>query len=135
MQRIRDWREVSTFSLEKKTPIVVMVDQEDCPYCHQVENEFIAALLADDQWAEKAIFGKISIDAGETIIDHTGQSVSTRAFLSSYQPDFTPTILYLDKDLQSLSDPLIGLSTPDYYGYYLEQGIQAALEELRGSAN
>lgn len=134
LKQIKDWQAVVAESSAQRVPILVMVDQEDCPFCHRVEHEFLAALMANEDWREKAIYGKISIDYGETIVNGDGKTVATREFLKDYQPDFTPTILYLDAALNPLADPIIGLSTPDYYGYYLEQGLVQAIDRLAGAS-
>ena len=130
MQRIDNWQEVSARASAEKTPIVVMVDQEDCPYCERAEEEFFSALLANETWRNRAIYGKISLDYLETIIDKNGASIATRKFLKPYKADLTPTVLFLDSEGRELSERIIGLPTPDYYLFYLEQAIDHAWQAL-----
>ena len=118
--------------MSNRLPVVVMVDQEDCPFCERVEDEFFSALLASENWHERAIYGKVSLDYPETIIDSDGSSIATRKFLKPYKTNLTPTILFLDAEGRELSDKMIGLSTPDYYLYYLEQAIDNAWRALNG---
>ncbi len=131
MAKIQNWLEVAAQIRRQNIPAVILIDQEDCPYCRKVEGEFIAGLVASGELDGQAVFGKISIDAGETIVNQEGDTVSTRDFLAGLNTSFTPTILFLDGEKNELVEKMIGLSTPDYYGFYLEQSIKKAIETLR----
>ena len=130
MNKITDWQSISEQSRKNRVPVVIMVDQEDCPYCYRVENEYFAAIFANGELSDQALFGKISIDYGETIVVEGGEAISTREFLDEYNPDFTPTILFLDDKKKELVDKIIGLTTPDFYGYYLEAANREAYKKL-----
>jgi len=130
MKTIKNWAETSQKAQDKKIPVVIMVDQEDCPYCRRVESEFFAAIFANGELTDKAVFGKISIDHGETIIDGAGTEISTREFLSVYQTSLTPTVLFLSSEQVELSEKMVGLMTPDFYGFYLEQSIKNAIAAI-----
>ena len=128
MKKLTDWESIADRAASQKIPVVLMVDQEGCPYCRRVESEFFAAIFAGGEYENRAIFGKISIDEGEIITSAEGD-VSTRDFLRGYDAGFTPTILFLDADKNQLIEKMVGLTTPDYYGFYLEKAIKAAIEK------
>jgi len=130
MKTINSWLDISQRAKQSNLPVVIMVDQEDCPFCRRVESEFFAAIFANGELTEQAIFGKISIDAGETIVDASGAEISTRSFLIPYETNLTPTILFLNSEKKELSEKMIGLMTPDFYGFYLEQSIKKAIAAL-----
>ncbi|MCY4148056.1 MAG: thioredoxin fold domain-containing protein [Gammaproteobacteria bacterium] len=132
MEKITNWSRITSQANDSGHVVVVMVDQEDCPYCREVEKEFFSAILAGGQYQGIVSIGKISIDAGETIIDQDGQEVSTREFLAEYETNWTPTVLFLDHQKREVADRLTGLLTPDYYVYYLERSINSA---IRNSQN
>ena len=134
METITNWLKTAAASNKTRSPVVLMVDQEDCPYCRRVEGEFFAGILASGEFSGKAIFGKISIDDGEYIVDQHGERVSTRSFLDKLNTNFTPTILFLDGERNELVDKMIGMSTPDFYGYYLERAISQAIAAMRQAA-
>ena len=129
MKKLTDWKIISDRAATLKVPVVLMVDQEDCPYCRRVESEFFAAIFAGGEYKNQVIFGKISIDEGEMISSSEG-SISTRDFLRGYDAGFTPTILFLDADKNQLIEKMVGLTTPDYYGFYLEKAIRAAIDKV-----
>ena len=130
MQTITNWKEISALSKQKQIPIVIMVDQEDCPYCDKVESEFFAAILAGKEFDDKAIIGKMSLDDGHYVVTETNEKMPSREFLHAFAADFTPTILFLDSEANELVEKMVGLSTPDYYGYYLEKAIKLSYQRL-----
>ena len=132
MKKINDWAAVSAAARENRLPLIILVDQEDCPYCRQVEGEFFAAILAGGEYDNRALFGKISLDAGEYISLAEGERVSTREFLQPFKASLTPTVLFLDADGNQLLESLVGLTTPDFYGFYLEQSIRQAQALVKG---
>jgi hypothetical protein len=55
-----------------------------------------------------------------------------RKFTSEHGIRMVPTVMLFDKNGKQLGKPLVGLTTVDYYGYYLDQAIDAALAQVRG---
>ena len=133
MDIIENWPEISTLARQHRVPVVVMVDQLDCPYCRIVEGEYFAAIFASGEFDDRAIFGKISLDAGKYIINESGRKTATRKFLEKYKANLTPTILFLDSEQNQLVEKMVGLLTPDYYLYYLEAAIKKAHQLVTSS--
>ena len=127
LPHIADWPALAARAQAASKPVVLLIEQAVCPFCRTVEDEFFAAILAAGPLRRQALFGKISIDEGATIRDQNGRLVGTRDFLSDYQAGLTPTVLFLDHAKTQVADKIIGLLTPDFYGFYLEQGISAAI--------
>ena len=134
MNKLENWQQTSQIAKQKKRPVVLMVDRSDCPYCRRVEGEFFSAIFASGQFDERAIFAKISIDSGETVISGTGEVIATQAFLAPYKASLTPTVLFIDGDKAELAEKIIGLTTPDYYGFYLERSINQAIARVNSPA-
>jgi thioredoxin-related protein len=127
MDKINDWAAASEQARQARVPLVILVDQTDCPYCRRVEGEYFSAILAGGEFAGKALFGKISLDSGEYISLSGDQRVPTREFLSPFfRTGLTPTVLFLDAEGNQLVENMVGLTTPDFYGFYLEQSIRRA---------
>ncbi|NKB77147.1 MAG: thioredoxin fold domain-containing protein [Gammaproteobacteria bacterium] len=132
MKKVENWQVISKLAKDAGQPIILLIDQSDCPFCRRVESEFFAAIFAGGEFSERAIFGKVSIDEGETIVNKKGDQISTREFLSPYSSDFTPTVLFIDGEKNELVERMVGLMTPDYYGYYLEKSIEKAISLVLG---
>lgn len=133
MDKIDNWKAATESARLGRNPLVIMIDQEDCPYCRIVEGEFFSAILASGEFDGKVIFGKISLDAGEFITLPDGNRVSTWDFLQPFfTAGLTPTVIFLDPDGNELVERMVGLSTPDFYGFYLERSIRKARALLNG---
>lgn len=132
MEKIDNWEVATRNARERNLPLVILVDQADCPYCRVVEGEFFAGILASGEYRDKALIGKISLDAGEFITLPGGRREPTRDFLLPFEAGLTPTVLFLDAEGNELVDKMIGLLTPDFYGFYLEQSIRRAHTLLNG---
>lgn len=130
LEIIEDWQQLSSKSRANNLPIIVMIDQEDCPFCRRVEGEFFAAIFASGEFDDQALFGKMSINAGDSVIDQDGRTVLVESFLADLNTNFTPTILFLDADKTELTKKMVGLSTPDFYGFYLERAIKKSIKAL-----
>ena len=59
MQKISNWEEISAQARTERMPVVIMVDQDHCPYCRRVEDEFFAAIFASGEYNDRVLFGKI----------------------------------------------------------------------------
>ncbi len=67
----------------------------------------------------------------EKIKISNGEVISTRRFLIDYDATFTPTILFLDGEKHQLVEKIVGLTTADFYGFYLEKAIDEAIVKLK----
>lgn len=132
MDTIDNWKAVAESARRGRMPVVILIDQADCPYCRVVEGEFFSAILAGGEFDNKAVFGKISLDPGEYITLSDGDRVPTRDFLQPFTTGLTPTVIFIDADGNELVERMIGLTTPDFYGVYLERSIRKARAVLNG---
>ena len=128
---VTDWKSLSARAESEGKPVIIMVDQDHCPYCRRVEDEFFASIFAEGVLPEIALFGKISIDEGERIKDENGEIVGTREFLGSYDTGFTPVVLFLNHNKEEVAERIVGMLTPDFYGFYLEQAIRSAVDAVK----
>lgn len=114
----------------RHVPILVMAGAPDCIYCQRVLNEFLIPMSRNADYQAKVILRRIETRSGHSLVDFSGKTVSHDAFARAHHIKFTPTILLLGPDGQELAEPLVGLSTPDYYGAFLDQAIDSAREKL-----
>ena len=114
-------------SREANRPIVALLTSAYCGYCEIVKQEVFQHITTDP----RIILREISIDENTKLVDFDGSQTTHRRFARSRQMAFTPTVLFLDADGQSLADPLEGVANIDYYGFYLEKSIKRSVEALR----
>ena len=131
VEEIRDFTRLASHSDEKRLPILLMFSAEHCTYCERLEEDFLKPMLRSGEYEDKVLIRKIKIDGYGNIVDFDGKQVSIDAFASRYHVYVTPTVAFLDSTGAQLAPKRVGLSTPDFYGGYLDQSINAALDVLR----
>lgn len=111
-------------------PLVVMFSRRDCGYCRRLETEQFVPLLRSGEYAERIVIRKLSLDAGQRVIDMSGIDVDTGKIADRYGVDVTPTVLLLGPQGQELAEPLVGMGLPDFYWAYLQRAIREAEDRL-----
>lgn len=115
----------------KQVPILILFVAPNCPYCERVKREFLLPMQRNPEYANKVIFRQLFQKSRSTLLDFDGKTTSHSLFAKQHQIKFTPTVKLFDADGGALTDPLVGLSTPDFYGAYLDASIDEALGKIR----
>jgi thiol-disulfide isomerase/thioredoxin len=108
-----------------------MFSAEHCTYCEKLEEDFLKPMLRSGDYDDRVLIRKVKIDGFGTIRDFDGNKVDAEAFADRYKVYVTPTVVFIDGDGAQLARKRVGLSTPDFYGGYLDQSIDTALDVLR----
>jgi len=116
---------------ERRLPILLVVAASDCPYCVQLEEDFLKPMLISGDYDDRVIIRKIEIDQADLLRDFDGRLVTPSELADRYRASLTPTMLFLDPQGRELVERMVGLTTPDFFGGYLDQAIDAAREALR----
>jgi thioredoxin-related protein len=128
---VTDLWQLSQQAKAAKLPVVMMFTSDHCPYCVTVEEDFLIPMLISGDYRNKALISKFKIDEYPQVIDFDGQSVPTHIIKNRYNIYLTPTVVFLDYKGRELSPRRIGLTTPDYYGGYLDLSIDESLQKCR----
>jgi thioredoxin-related protein len=110
-----------------KRPILVFFAAESCPYCHAVETLYLTPLYNGGAYTDKLLIRVVRVERDARVRDFAGRSTTHAAFAESYGVKLTPVVKLLDANGKELVPALIGYSSPDFYGAYLEQSIDAAI--------
>lgn len=124
-----------TFEDATKLPqnklLVLLTEISNCPYCSQIKEQFLGPLSLAAEFGPYITIASINLESSEKLIGFDGKSVTQDKWAQQMGVDFSPTVLILDpKTGQRLTDDLVGLATPDFYGFYLEQNINKAKQSL-----
>ncbi len=117
-------------SKSRNIPIMMMFSSDDCRYCLIVEEDFLIPMLISGDYTNRVMITKFKIDSNLPVVDFNGGVTTAEAIQSRYKINMTPTILYLDATGHELVEKQVGLTTPDYYGGYLDMSIDEALKKL-----
>lgn len=109
-----------------KIPMLLFIHASYCPYCQVVDSNFIQPMVNDPAYQGKLIVRRIEIDAPLSIIDRQGNKESNVHFAQRLGVRLVPVVAFFGPDGHAIGDPITGVTVPDFYPYYLQQGIDLA---------
>ncbi len=118
-------------SKKGRLPILLFFEREDCPYCERALREYLVP-YAQEEWKGKAIFRQVAIDRTLPVRDFDGTLTTHRAVAARYGVVLSPTVLIVDPRGAPLAEPIVGLTTLDFYGAYVQGALAAGARKLRG---
>ena len=134
VQTLTDLRADAVLAQRQRIPILIAFFASYCEWCERVEQEFLRPMLLSGDYTDKVIIRKLDTDGYGKIIGLDGKAVAPGQF--SYQHDayLTPTLIFVDHRGRELSERMIGLTTPEMYGGYLDNAIDHALSAYRSQS-
>lgn len=76
-------------------------------------------------------FRQVTIDDGKSLVDFDGKTIENGVFAKNQKSTFTPTVILVNDKGQLLGDPLIGISSVDFYAAYVDALAKKAIDEMR----
>jgi len=131
----RDLAAESQVAQAKRMPVMVLFMSPQCPYCEQVLKEFLLPMQHNPGYRDKVVMRQIVIDSNAKLIDFAGHTTTHAQFAAQNKIKLVPTIKMFDARGRELTEPLVGLLTPDFYGSYLDQIIDEALAKVRNGSS
>lgn len=128
---VKDLAAVGKQADQRRLPILLMFSAEHCTYCEKLEEDFLKPMLRSGDYDDKVLIRKLRIDGFGKVRDFEGKQVAAADFADRYSVFVTPTVVFIDGNGMELAKKRVGLSTPDFYGSYLDQSIDEALNILR----
>ena len=116
--------------LQPQQLLLVLASRHDCSYCSLIRNDFLYPMSQNPGYQKKLIIRELKIDENKKIIDFDGRPVAVKELARRYNASLTPTLMFLDKTGKQLTKNHVGITTPEFFGFYLDQSIEAALEHL-----
>jgi len=130
----RDLQRDAELARKKNGVVLVMFSGEYCGYCERVLKEFLIPMSRNPEYQKKLVMRRVDNTGLTTVKDFDGNVEDHRQFTAEQGVGMVPTVMLFDRNGKPLGKPLVGLTTVDYYGYYLDQAIDAALAKVRGGA-
>lgn len=119
---------------QSTVPILVIFEEDDCPYCAVVKRDYLVPLMDVPDRRRRLLIRTINRDANTSVHGFDGHAMSHREFAQQQGISFVPTLRFFDHAGRQLVPDLVGLMTEDFYGHYLARAIdeaQAALSRRR----
>ena len=130
VETTRDLQADARLAREQGVPLLLMFSAPYCEYCQRMEEDFLQPMLVSGDYDGRVLIRKLSLSPGARVEDFDGRRVYAEKIASRYRVWVTPTVVFLDGDGRELTERLVGLSTPDFFGGYLDQAIESAGAEL-----
>jgi thioredoxin-related protein len=112
-------------------PVLVAFVGDHCSYCERVLNEFLIPMSRNPDYQGKVVMRRIETSSERSLRDFSGAKSSHSRFASGYDIYLVPTVALFDGKGNLLGKPLVGLTTVDYYGLYLDERIDQAVAKVR----
>lgn len=132
---ISDLSKEARLAREKQIPILILFSAPGCAYCRRVREEILIPTTFNADYDDKVILLEVESGHQDKIIDFDGRTITSADFIFKHKVGFAPTVKFFDAKGREVADPIIGLVTVDYYGGFMDQGIDKATARIRAKSN
>lgn len=102
-----------------------------CSYCETALKEFLIPMSGNADYLTKVVMRQVESTGFRDLKDFQGRKVSHRKFAGENGARLTPTVMIFDGEGRQLAKPVVGVTTLDYYGFYLDQAIDQGVAKIR----
>ena len=117
----------------RRIPLLVLFSEAGCQWCARARQEFLLPMQRNPEYDAKVIMREVGVDSSAALVDFAGRKTTQAEFARSHRVLMVPTVVLLGSRGETLAEPLVGFRVADYYGYHLDQRIDAALAQVRGN--
>ncbi|MDH5425347.1 MAG: thioredoxin fold domain-containing protein [Gammaproteobacteria bacterium] len=110
-------------------PVLLEFSMHGCSFCEQIESEVLRPMLISGDYDKKVMLRKVMIDEDTVITDFNGKKITYDELASRYKIYVTPTLILLHGNGKAMGIEMVGVTTIDFYGAYLDQAIDDALKQ------
>jgi thioredoxin-related protein len=112
-------------------PLLLEFASDSCEYCVLLEEEVLKPLLRNRDYDQLVLVRKVTLDGAPRLRDFDGQRVNAAGLAERYRITVMPTLIFVDGRGSELAERMVGVTTLELYGGYLDQALATASETLR----
>ena len=124
--KLESLRDSAELAVRKGYPLVLMVSLRGCPWCDFVRSSHLLPLIRE----QGLVVAELDMGSSLEFRDFAGATTNHKAMARGWGVKRAPTLLFLDANGTEVAPRLIGVSSQDYYGVYLEQRIEIARDHF-----
>ena len=128
---VHDMRDTAQLAKSRQLPVLIMFGSDECPFCYLLREDFLVPMIISGDYVDKVILREIHVSYSETMIDLSGEKITTREFASRYDVKLFPTTVLMDEHAKPLVNNIIGITTPSLFGGTLDDTIDEAFLLMR----
>ena len=127
----RDLRSAADQAETACIPLLLEFAADYCEYCVLLEEEVLKPMLLDRDYDQRVLVRKLIIDQAARLRDFDGRRVTAARLAERYRISVTPTLIFVDRRGQELTERMVGVTTLEFYAGYLDRALDSASETLR----
>jgi len=128
---LTDLQQDARISKSQRLPILIAFTADYCHYCEVVKEEFLKPMIRSGDYTDKVLIREAEVNGYTEVIGFSGEQIGLDNLAVHYRASMTPTLVLLGPTGELLTESLVGVTTVDFYGGYLDDAIDVALEKLR----
>lgn len=117
----------------RRLPVLLYFSQTHCSFCRRMEEEVLLPMLRSGRYEDRILLREVAIDLERSLTGFDGGTLDSRMLFHLYDGVVTPTLQFTDGRGRPLGEPLVGINTVELFGWYLDNAIDHALQQLRTS--
>ena len=118
-------------SSKKQIPLLLFFSMKHCPFCIEVEEDYLKPILRNAEYDGKVIIRKIRIDGTDSVRDFNGKERDADEFGDEYNVSMVPTLILVDAHGNKIAPAIIGIANAHYYSSELDSAIDASTQKIR----
>ena len=116
----------TTTATANSQAFILYIAAETCSFCRTLDEEVMQALIRSDAYKDKVVVRRLLIEDYFNLVDFDNKTVTADEFIQRYQIRATPTLLFLGKNGEEITDRLEGYRKNTFYWTYLDRAINAS---------
>lgn len=128
----KNFKADSQLAAAKKIPILVLFTTPGCHFCHEVKSVYLEPMLSDPLYKNKVIMREVEVGSQNSLTLFNGDRSTEGAFATGNKVFMVPTIKLFNAQGTEVTEPIVGLLTPDYYFGYIDSAITEGIQKMRG---
>jgi thioredoxin-related protein len=112
-------------------PLLIEFASDSCEYCELLEEEVLKPMLRNHDYDKRVAVRRVALNESVRLSDFDGSRISGAALAERYRIQVTPTLIFVDAQGDELTQRMVGITTLDFYGGYLDEALDAAGATLR----
>lgn len=133
MVEARDLAADARLASQRKLALLVLFSEAGCPWCERARQEYLIPMQRNPEYQGKVMMREIGIDSSAALVDFAGKKTTHAEFARRRGISMMPTVILMDARGETLAEPLVGYRGNDFYGYFLDERINAAVAQLRAN--
>lgn len=122
--------QTAKLATQKNIPIAILLSFKGLNSTKDLKEEALYPNLLSGLYDDVALFREIQVNNEAQTIDFYGEPLPNALFQQLFNVTSLPVVVFVDSQGNQLTSPLIAGSY-EFYGYYLKQKINQALQALK----